>query len=215
MTMLNKILKEDFVPNKETEDVVLEPLMEEIDTIGHDPIRAFVRSILLAAPEWFWKAPSSFEEDGVFQDEAGEGGLLVYLKRTMKVFDLLAVSSNLTPEERDIGKAAILIGQMDKYNEDAEKNLTYNIWNAFSVCTKIDKIVEFNALWGKDGISNTLAISGEQIDQIKRVIRVQDGKWTTPPEVRPRNTLELMYHQALYIASSLKWLVERDDLGLD
>lgn len=203
------ILKENFAVIKENEDEVLEPLLEEIDGIIDADMRSFVRAILISAPEWYWTAASALDEDAVLEDEAVEGGLVVSIRRAIKTFEILGLTANLSESETDVGKAAILLAQLDKY-KTVEDELEYNLWYAFSTCQKIDRIMSFNKLWGKDGLSNTIAIGIEKVDEIKRLIRIQDGKWTVIPEVRPRNALELCFHQSLYLASALKWLVELD-----
>ena len=210
MDPFKEISSEEFAVTRNSEDQVLEPLLEEIEAIKDIDVRSFVRAILISVPEWYWTAPSSLEDDTTLEDETQKGGLIISIKRSLRTFEILAMTANLTDAEKDVGLAAIFLGCIDKYR-NTDDGLKYNEWSALSACQKIDRIISFNKLWGKDGLSNTIAIGDTRIEEIKRLIRIQDGKWTVVPELRPRNALELNYHQALYIASGLKWLVDIED----
>lgn len=202
-SILDEIINEDISEVMEHEDEVLAPLLAEINMIKDDALRSFVRSVLMKA-ESFWYIPSSFSGKYHPKDEHDNGGNVLHTKRTVRVAQTMCDSYSLSEEERDMITAACLLHDLTKGISSGDKDsFHYDPLHPYTVGRFIEKCVEFDKEYGKDGSSTTLFIAEETVNTILRLVRCHLGPWSPVPETFPITYLDYIVHLADNVASHI------------
>ena len=209
-SILDELLDEDitFKPNEE-EDKILFPLLEEINLIVSQPIRLFVRSLLLQA-KTFWKIPSSFSGKYHPADEHGVGGNVLHTKRVVKVSKIVSDSYGLVESEKDLIYAACLIHDITKGTAHDEKgeDFFYDPMHPYTVGAFVKKCQENDKKYGSDLTSSTLFLDEDTVQAILRLVRCHLGPWSPIPETVPSTYMDMIVHVSDHVASKLHTIVE-------
>lgn len=209
-SILDELLDEDttFKINEE-EDGVLSPLLVEINLIESQPIRLFVRSLLLQA-KTFWKIPSSFSGKYHPADEHGVGGNVLHTKRVVKISKIVSDSYGLVDSEKDLIYAACLIHDITKGISQGEKeeDFFYDPMHPYTVAAFVKKCQENDKKYGSDLNSSTLFLDEETVQVILRLVRCHLGPWSPVPETVPSTYMDMIVHLSDNIASKLHTVVE-------
>lgn len=210
---LDEILKEDKKSFFETENDVLNELLDEINLITDDSIVSFVRSILLKA-EIFWDIPSSFSGKYHPADEHGVGGNVLHTKRVVRVASILADSYSLSDDERNIIIAACLLHDVTKGIADINdpSSFHYDPMHPYTVAKFVQNCQMYDKEYGNDSQSTSLFIAEESIQAILRLVRCHLGPWSPVPETYPITYLDYIVHIADNIASKIHTVIEDSEL---
>jgi len=178
------------------ENLILDPLLNELDHIVDTGIQLFVRSVLLSTP-FFWVAPVMPDSDTVVydwpKDVYSAGGEVLNTKRAFRASILLADSFQLELEDRDILFAAVLLHSVAKYESNAGE-MEYNDFYPVTFTALIEELRSKQQVIASDGMSNTLSVPDDTVRTICRLVRCQNGPWSIIPEIIPMNTLEICTH---------------------
>ncbi len=210
---LDEILKEDKKSVFETENDVLNQLIDEINLITDDAIVSFVRSVLLKA-EIFWDIPSSFSGKYHPADEHGHGGNVLHTKRVVRVACILADSYSLSDDERNIIIAACLLHDVTKGIPDFNdpSSFHYDPMHPYTVAKFVQNCQMYDKEYGNDSQSTSLFIAEESIQAILRLVRCHLGPWSPVPETYPITYLDYIVHIADNIASKIHTVIEDSEL---
>lgn len=214
--ILDQILSEKLSSSTiKEEDKLLEPLLEEINTIEDEGIKSFVRSILFRA-EGFWEIPASFSGKHHPPDERSQGGNVLHTKRAVRVGHVLADSYSLSTEERDIITAALLLHDITKgVKPQSSDKYYYDAMHPYTANTFIKKCQEQDKNYASESQSSTLFIGEENIQTIMRLIRCHLGPWSPVPETTPVTYMDMIVHLADNISSRLHLIVDGDKIKQD
>jgi len=209
-SILDELLNEGttFKPNEE-EDKILSLLLDEINLITSQPIKLFVRSLLLQA-KTFWKIPSSFSGKYHPADEHGVGGNVLHTKRVVKAAKIISDSYGLVDNEKDLVYAACLIHDITKGISQNEKgeDFYYDPMHPYTVGVFVKKCQENDKKYGSDLSSSTLFLDEETVQVILRLVRCHLGPWSPIPETVPSTYMDMIVHLADNIASKLHTIIE-------
>ena len=199
----------------EKENYILKPLLKEIEMIEDEPIRMFVRSVLLRAGA-FWDMPSSYNIKFSPPDEHAEGGNIIHVKRVIRIVDLLCESYGYIGYDRDMLIAAALLHDVTKGIQIKDNDeIDYDIMYPYT----IDKFVKFVRLddqtHASEDQSSTLFIPEEAVLTILKMIHSHMGLWSPIPETYPSNTLEWLLHTADHVATKLHYIIDGDDVKME
>lgn len=189
------------------EDKILEPLLEEINLIKDEPIKSFVRSILLRA-DAFWKMPSSFSRRYHPIDEHEEGGNVLHTKRVVRAANIMCDSHSLTDEDRDIVLAACLLHDITKGIDIGQDKMQYDPMHPYTVGYFVKKCQEDDKNYATESQSSTIYLSEEAVQSILRLVRCHLGPWSPVPETIPITYLDMIVHIADNIASKIDYIVD-------
>ncbi len=164
-------------------EIALEKLSYDLPYIKNAEIYHFTMSCILAAPERYWLKPSAFHKGHHPEDEYGEWGNLIHVRKVLVVARLLADIPPLEQYEKDILYSGLTIHDTGKYGVDGKE--TY-IQNNHAELVSIIFKKQF------EQIHAPLAIL------IMRVAVTHMGRWGARA---PENRLEAMGHYADYLAS--------------
>jgi len=210
--ILDDILEQSVVTSMMgEEDNVLAPLLKEINMIKSEPIKSFVRSVLLRA-ESFWKIPSSFSGKYHPIDEHNEGGNVLHTKRVVRTAKILCESHSLPSEEVDIVLAACLLHDITKGKLDESGSFSYDPMHPYTVGKFVKVCQEDDKKYASDLTSSTLFLSEEDVQTILRLVRCHLGPWSPVPETIPITYLDQIVHLADNVASKLHIIVDGDDV---
>lgn len=187
----------------------MDKIIDRIPGIAHirdDGIREVVVKTLEAAPDYFWKIPSS--STGKYHPEytLGEGGLVRHTRAAMYFGANLARAANLTEAQTDFVLAALAI------HDTAKNGLPYGEVPV-SKYTSDDHPFLVGAVMEKAGISSI----ADPALTISRLVTQHMGQWTVGPRKIPieqYNSLAMIVHFADYLASRREVMVmgiERED----
>lgn len=211
-SILDELLNEDisFKANKE-EDIILSPLIEEIELISNQQIKMFVRSVLLQA-KTFWKIPSSFSGKYHPADEHNQGGNVLHTKRVVKVASIICDSYGLIAQEKDIVYAACLLHDVTKgiSYDDTKEDFFYDPMHPYTVGSFVKKCQENDKKYGSDSSSSTLFLDEETVQSILRLVRCHLGPWSPVPETVPSTYMDMIVHLSDNVASKLHTIVNID-----
>ncbi len=183
----------------EIEDVILEPLLEEINSITEESIRFFVRAMLLKV-DLFWEGPASLTLDLHPPDEYCIGGNVLHTKRAAQLIELFCDSKDRTPLEHDILMAAILLHDITKVYKKDNEDWAIDPMHSYTVDRIAAKTFTTEDVQGSAAL---VVIAPEILSQILRLIRCSHGAWVQIPETMPLTTMEWIVHDADHIASNL------------
>lgn len=215
--MTKSILDDILVQRSETssfkeENVLLQPLLEEIEYISDDAIKSFVRSVLLRADK-FWTIPSSFSGRYHPADEHGVGGNVLHTKRVVRIANLMSDSYVLSPEERDIVLAACLLHDVCKgTRKDGSDECKYDPMHPYTVGKLVEYCQQEDKNFANESMSSTLFVSEEIVQSILRLVRCHLGPWSPIPETYPITYLDYIVHLSDNIASKIHSVIEDSEL---
>lgn len=210
--ILDDILEQSVVTSMMgEEDTILAPLLDEINMIKSEPIKSFVRSILLRA-ESFWKIPSSFSGKYHPIDEHNEGGNVLHTKRVVRTAKIMCESHSLPSDETDVVLAACLLHDITKGKIDESGSFSYDPMHPYTVGKFVKFCQEDDKKYASDLTSSTLFLNEEDVQTILRLIRCHLGPWSPVPETIPITYLDQIVHLSDNIASKLHIIVDGDNV---
>jgi len=211
--ILDEILSENsFIVSLKNEDVILAPLLEEINYIKDESVKSFVRSILLRAGN-FWTIPSSFSGKYHPADEHNEGGNVLHTKRVVHAAKVLSDSYSLSDEDRDTVYAACLLHDVTKgIKLEGETSFHYDPLHPYTVVNLVKKCQQEDKNFARESESSTLFLSEESVQSILRLVRCHLGPWSPVPETYPITYLDMIVHMADNVASKLHYIVDGDNI---
>lgn len=213
--ILDDILEQSVVSSMlEDEDQLLNPLIEEINMISSEPIRSFVRSVLLRADS-FWKIPSSFSGKYHPPDEHNEGGNVLHTKRVVRTAKIMCESHSLPQEEVDVVIAACLLHDITKGRLGEDGSFVYDPMHPYTVGGFVKFCQEDDKKYASDLNSSTLFLNEEDVQTILRLIRCHLGPWSPVPETLPITYLDQIVHLADNVASKLHIIVDGEKVQQD
>jgi len=212
-SILDDILVQRSEPSSfKEENVILEPLLAEIELISDEAIRSFVRAVLLRA-ENFWDIPSSFSGKYHPADEHGHGGNVLHTKRVVRIANVMGDSYTLSSEERDIVLAACLLHDVCKgIQKDDAEGCKYDPMHPYTVGRLVERCQKEDKNFANESMSSTLFVSEETVHSILRLVRCHLGPWSPIPETFPITYLDYIVHLSDNIASKLHTVIEDSEL---
>ncbi len=99
-------------------EIALRNLTRELKLIRHPPIRTFVTEAIKVAPGRYWIRPSGNHPGHHPDDEHGDWGNLIHVKRVIIIAEILAGSEDLIPRCKDPLYAGLIIHDLGKYGID-------------------------------------------------------------------------------------------------
>lgn len=211
--ILDEILSDkNQAPSLKEEDIILEPLLEEIDLILDENIKSFVRSILYKADS-FWQIPASFSGKHHPVDEHGVGGNVLHTKRAVRVARILCESYSLLQEEKDMVIAAMLLHDITKGIKKPESDdYQYDPMHPYTVGLFVRKCQEEDKNYASELQSSTLFLSEDIVQSILRLVRCHLGPWSPVPETIPVTYLDMIVHISDNVASKLHQIVDGENV---
>lgn len=196
---------------EEDQDIVIQPLVDYVEYIQDDGIRAFVRSCLYKAPEEFWTFSSLLTGEDHPLDEIAEHGTILHVRRAFRAAREIAIAMQLARRQSDLLFAAILLHDVDKFvEEDGESK--YNRFHAYTIDAFFQaSILEDSQIEASDA-SLATSISAEDYLDLSRLIRVHQGFYSVVPETTPENNLEWAMHLSDLIATRVHYIVDETPL---
>ena len=194
------------------EDLILAPMLEEINYIKDESIKSFVRSILLRATS-FWVIPSSFSGKYHPMDEHNSGGNMLHTKRVVRAAKILSDSYSLSDEDRDVVYAATILHDITKgIKLDGEKSFHYDPMHPYTVGSFVKKCQQEDTSFASENQSSTLFVSEDTVQSILRLVRCHLGPWSPIPETYPITYLDMIVHMADNIAAKVHYIVDGDNI---
>lgn len=212
-SMLDDILvQEKDAPSMGKENEILLPLLDEINLIVDEPIKSFVRSILVRGGS-FWEIPSSFSGKYHPNDEHGIGGNALHTKRVVRIAACMSESYSLTQEEKDIVIAACLLHDLCKGIPDSKSDgCKYDPMHPYTVGKFIAYCQEKDKKFASESESSTLFLAEEVVQSILRLVRCHLGPWSPIPETYPITYLDYIVHLSDNVASKLHSFIDDSEL---
>lgn len=211
--LLNSVSTETSDTNTPLEeDKILQPILEEVNSIKDHAIKQFVRSILLHS--WtFFDSPAFFSGSTHPPDEASDGGNVLHTKRVFRTASLLCDSQQRTDFERDIVLAACILHDVTQATHDSNGILLHDPLHPLT----IDRIVSLarieDASHADDSSRSTsLYLDDEGVYQIIRLVHCSHGPWGPIAEVQPLASLEWIVHFADVIAANVHVIIDGDNI---
>lgn len=192
------------------ENVKLEPLLSEIDSIQDESIKSFTRAMLLAV-DTFWVAPSSPSGKYHPPDEYGEGGDVLHTKRVVAITKLLAESQEREDFETDMLVSAAILHDITKVYCREDGSFKSDTMHPLTVTTLFEKLRLTEMEDAKKQGSKTTMLDFNTITEILRLVRCHMGPWSPIPEVVPITPFEMTVHWADMIAANLHKVVDFPD----
>lgn len=214
---VEKFLEEVFSENdtakvREMEDIVLDPLLDEIDLLIQDSVKEFVRAILVRAPESFWNAASGKLGDQLYPpDEHEKGGNILHVKRVVRSVFMLSEVYDFDPEEQDIVIAAALLGSITKFLPIADDYILDPMY-PYTVDRYIQEIIAQEMSSPDNPGSSSLMVEQSTVEDILRVMRCQLGRWSPIPETVPLSPAEWILHVSDMITTKMHVIIDGDEV---
>lgn len=197
----------------EKEDLILEPLLEEISLIQDQGIRLFVRAMLLAADDLFWSGPSSASGKFHPPDERGECGNVLHTKRVVRTADIMCASQERSVLERDIVLAACILHDITKIVK-IDGQIRSDRMHPYTVDFVLKNIREAELSSEEEPTgSSTMYIDDLALYQIMKCIRSHLGPYSPVPETYPTVINEWIVHLADNIAAHLHEIIDGDKIN--
>lgn len=219
--LLTEILSQDFdsdiqLRSIEEEDLILAPLLDEINLIHNDSIRLFVRAILCKSED-FWNSPSGPTLEGHPIDEFCVGGNVLHTKRVFRVVWLFVQSQQRAMDEADLLFAATLLHDVTKMHKTPSGEYIYDYMHSYTVDQLAESIVQDEEHQDRDyPKSSTLYLLGEEenLSILMRLIRCHRGHNSPIPETIPITSLEWTLHLADQVACQLPSIIDGADVQM-
>lgn len=159
--------------------------LPEIDAIYNEELRdATIHTFMYGCPDYFWERPSSSSGKYHSPDERGKYGNWLHTKRVFAAYCRVSRGSvelgEITPYEKEEGKAAALVHDMMKYGWPSDRN---------------DHTVNNHDLIAADVARNI----GEMPESVCRLIETHMGGWGEGPN--PETDAEKLLQKADMFAS--------------
>ena len=100
----------------ESANYALDNLLTELELIKNLEIRDFTKAAILCAPGLYWYKPSAFYKGHHPDDELGEWGNLIHVKRTIVIGRIFAEIENLDSITCDTLYSGMTIHDLGKYD---------------------------------------------------------------------------------------------------
>ena len=211
--VLDEILSDDKSSIKpKDEDLVLSPLLEEINMIIDQNIKLFVRSILYRASD-FWEMPASCSGKHHPPDERDVGGNVIHTKRVVRTACLISESYSLPQDEKDIVIAASLLHDITKaIKDETTGKFKYDPMHPYTVGLFVKKCQEEDKNYASESQSSTLFLSEDSVQSILRLVRCHLGPWSPVPETTPITYLDMIVHIADNLASKMHIMIDGNNV---
>jgi hypothetical protein len=196
-------------PGSPEEEIILQPLQDEIDTLMDPKIKSFVRSVLLKS-DVFWVSPSSVIEKHHPPDEMAEGGMVLHTKRVARTVLLLTNTFDCSPAEHDCLLAAALLHDITKaiWRSEINGEIIHDRMHPYTVDSFIEWCRAEDRVESDASRPNSIEIPEDTLNMILRLIRCSHGVWSPIPETYPMMEMEKILHTADLVASHLHLLVD-------
>lgn len=210
--LLDDILNEDVEGRTiESEDVILAPLLDEINAIEDQSICSFVRSVLYAAPPFFWVSPASFSGKYHPPDERGDNGNVLHTQRVVRIVQSIAQAQQRSQYETDILVAAALLHDLTKGVEYGT-TVGYDPMHPYTVDRFVEWVREEDQRTSTESTSSSLYIDEDTLTQILRLVRCHMGVWSPIPETVPLTTMDWTLHLADMLASRIHTIIDGENV---
>lgn len=215
--LLDELLQHVATPGEDNEafaeeNLVLAPLIEEINLINDQGIRLFVRAVLLATDDEFWDCPSGALNTGHPPDEHKENGNILHTKRVVRTAILMADSQERTALERDIIIAACLLHDVTKVNRMPDGSVHIDVMHPYTVDLLVRELKKREETTDTVQGSTTIFCDEVVMFQILKAIRCHLGPWSPIPETFPTVTIEWIVHLADNIATNLHTIIDGGEI---
>jgi len=213
--ILNQIIEssKNVVSDKDLEDTILEPLMDEIDLIRDPSISSFVRSLLLKSFT-FWKIPGSFASVYHPPDEDNEYGNILHTKRVVRIALIMCSNLSFSNVETDIIVAACILHDLTKGVQNSEGQIDYDEFHSYTI-DKFYNYAKRQDMLASETQSSVLHLEDEMVFRILRLIHCHEGRSSKIAETIPITEEELIVANANSIASRLHWVIDGDEIVMD
>jgi len=213
--ILDKLIESSTsnICDRDIEDSVLEPLMEEIDLIRDPSISSFVRSMLLKS-DTFWRIPGSFVNIYHPPDEDNEYGNVLHTKRVVRVALIMCSNFHYANIETDIIVAACLLHDLTKGVSDKDGEIEYDEFHPFTI-DRFYEVAKRQDLLVSETQSSVLHLDEETVYRILRIIHCHAGKASKIMETIPQTEEEMIVANANSVASRLHWIIDGDQIIMD
>ena len=156
-------------------------LTQEVNKIGDNSIRTFVKELLDIIPSHFWDAPSSSTGKYHPPDEHTKGGLVLHTQRVCKAAEVL-MRASFPPIEMDVIRASCILHDTARFGLD-EKPSIHSLGNHAELAA---------AFIEKEGAGRL------DVSKIQSCVKRHMGKWGKEP---PETKEEWIVHLADMVAS--------------
>lgn len=162
----------------------------ELELVANPLIRSWVESCLFYSPAAYWERPSAFYKGHHPDDELGQWGNVLHVKRTIKVARTLSDSENLSAQDASFLVAALLIHDIGKYGFDGGS----------------PKILKEHPSLVRDMIKlyPLPAVDGGDDDAVLSLVETHMGRWGQHP---PETLLQRLCHYSDCLASNPDFVV--------
>jgi hypothetical protein len=213
--ILNQIINnsDNNVSDRDIEDAILEPLMEELDIIKDPSVSSFVRSMLLKA-DTFWKIPGSFASVYHPPDEDNEYGNILHTKRVVRIALIMCENYIFSNLEVDLVIAACILHDITKGIQMEDDLISYDEFHPYTV-DQFYKRAKRHDLLLSETQSSVMLLEDELAERILRIIRCHEGVRSSIPETRPSSAEEVILANANSLAGRLHWIIDGDEIRID
>ena len=167
---------------RESNNYALYNLQEEVALISDVKTRGFAVECIFNAPGLYWYRPSAFFKSHHPDDELGEWGNLIHVKRVLVMAKMMVEIEDLSVIDRDTLYPALIIHDIGKYGVDGEE----------------ERIRKDHAEIAAAILEKYVGTNIEPIKPIIEIVRRHMGRWA---EVKPVTVLEKLGHYCDCIAS--------------
>jgi len=172
-----------MITQLESNNYALDNLLPELSLIKDLQTRNSTTQVILSTPGLFWYRASAFYKGHHPDDELGDWGNLLHVKRVVLVGKVLAVSENLGNDESSAFFSSLTLHDIGKYGVDGEQ----------------ERIQKDHPELGKRIILAYLGREASSIEEsMVSIVLTHMGRWG---KVRPVTQLEKLGHYCDAIAS--------------
>lgn len=213
--ILNKIIEDSstHLSDKDIEDSILDPLMDEIDLIRDPSISSFVRSMLLKSDS-FWDIPGSFSSVYHPPDEQNSLGNVLHTKRVTRIALIMCENYGFNNIEVDIVLAACILHDLTKGDMNDDGSISYDEFHPYTVDLFYNKVKRQDLL-SSETQSSVMHVEEELAYKILRIIRCHHGANSIVPETVPITVEEMIVANANAVADRLHWVLDGDQISMD
>lgn len=163
---------------------------EEIKKISNLELQNFLREAVKDFPDYFWTAPASIEKYH-YPDERKRGGLVLHVRRVIKLIDSVVLMHELNLWERDVLIAsAILHDSFARGIPPATKGYS----DPFHPLYPIER-------FPYNGYADRFLKDKRIYDEIMECVVSHLGRYSIHPIMYSKKKLAVIFHMVDYIAS--------------
>jgi hypothetical protein len=163
---------------------------EEIKKLSNGDLQNFLREAVKDFPEYFWTAPASLEKYH-YPDERKRGGIVLHVRRLIKLIESFVVMQELNVWERDVLlAAAILHDSFARGIPPATKGYS----DPFHPLYPAER-------FPYNGYADRFIKDKKIYDEIMDCVVAHLGKYSVHPIMYSKKKLATLFHMADYIAS--------------